>query len=202
MSRTPLRLYMSMSVDGDTTGPDDRPGQQLGRAELEPVRRLESRDVTHPRYRIVHREGKPVMTAAMLTIDAFDVHVPVGTWAIDPMHSAIGFSVRHLMGKVRGAFQEFTGRLRIAEQPTDCAVTATIAASSVNTANRMRDDDLRSANFFDVDQHPDMTFEGTGLTVHAGGLAAAAARPVSGRGSSRPLFNSGACARARRRDDR
>jgi polyisoprenoid-binding protein YceI len=106
------------------------------------------------------------VTAALLTIDAVDVRVPVGIWTIDPAHSFIGFSVRHLMGKVRGTFEEFTGHLRIAEQPADCAATATISMSSVNTANRMRDDDLRSVNFFDVDRHPEMTFESTALIVH------------------------------------
>jgi polyisoprenoid-binding protein YceI len=110
------------------------------------------------------------MTAALLTIDALDARVPVGTWTIDPMHSSIGFSVRHLMGKVRGTFEEFTGHLKIAEQPTDCSAAATISMSSVNTANRMRDDDLRSVNFFDVNQYPDMTFESTGLTVRDEGL--------------------------------
>jgi polyisoprenoid-binding protein YceI len=108
------------------------------------------------------------MTAALLTIDALDVRVPVGTWTIDPAHSSIGFSVRHLMGKVRGTFEEFTGHMRIAEQPADCSATAVISMSSVNTANRMRDDDLRSVNFFDVDRHPDMTFESTGLVVRGG----------------------------------
>ena len=43
------------------------------------------------------------------------------------------------MGKVRGTFEEFTGHMRIAEEPTDCSATATISMSSVNTANRMRD---------------------------------------------------------------
>lgn len=61
------------------------------------------------------------MTAALLTIDALDARVPTGTWTIDPAHSSIGFSVRHLMGKVRGTFEEFTGHMRIAEQPTDCS---------------------------------------------------------------------------------
>lgn len=110
------------------------------------------------------------MTAALLTIDALDIRVPVGTWTIDPAHSSVGFSVRHLMGKVRGTFEEFTGHMRIAEQPTDCSATATISMGSVNTANRMRDDDLRSVNFFDVDRYPDMTFESTGLAVHDGRL--------------------------------
>lgn len=94
--------------------------------------------------------------------------VPAGTWTIDPMHSTIGFSVRHLMGKVRGTFEKFSGSVTTAERPSDCSATATITMSSVNTGVRMRDDDLRSANFFDIDRFPDMTFEGTGLTVNDG----------------------------------
>jgi hypothetical protein len=58
MSRTPLRLYLSMSVDGYITGPDDRPGQELGRVELEPIRQLAGREATHLRYRVVQQEGK------------------------------------------------------------------------------------------------------------------------------------------------
>jgi polyisoprenoid-binding protein YceI len=108
------------------------------------------------------------MNAALLRIDALDARIPVGTWTIDPMHSSIGFSVRHLMGKVRGTFEEFTGQLRIGDQPANCSATATISMKSVHTANRLRDDDLRSVNFFDVDRHPEMTFESTGLTVRDG----------------------------------
>jgi polyisoprenoid-binding protein YceI len=58
------------------------------------------------------------MTAALLTIDALDAHVPVGTWTIDPAHSSIRFSVRHLMGKVRGTFEEFTGHVTTTKEPT------------------------------------------------------------------------------------
>lgn len=72
------------------------------------------------------------------------------------------------MGKVRGTFEEFTGFVTAAERSSDCSATATIAMSSVNTGVRMRDDDLRSANFFDVDRHPDMIFESTGLAVNDG----------------------------------
>lgn len=108
------------------------------------------------------------MTAASLTIDGLDIKVPAGTWIIDPAHSSIGFSVRHLMGKVRGTFADITGHVTVTEEPTDCSVTATIAMSSVNTANSMRDDHLRSADFFDVDRYPHMTFGSTGLTVRGG----------------------------------
>lgn len=107
------------------------------------------------------------MTAALLAIDALD-EIPAGTWVIDPMHSAIGFSVRHLMGKVRGTFEEFTGSVTTAEQPSGCSATATIAMKSVNTGVGMRDDDLRSAGFFDVARYPDMTFESTGLAENDG----------------------------------
>jgi hypothetical protein len=81
------------------------------------------------------------------------------------------------MGKVRGTFEEFTGHVTTTKEPTDCSATATISMSSVNTANRMRDDDLRSVDFFDVDRHPDMTFESTGLIVHGGLLELDGAGP-------------------------
>ena len=93
---------------------------------------------------------------------ALSVQVPVGTWTIDPAHSSAGFSVRHLMGKVRGTFAEFTGQVTTG----DNGATATIAMASINTGNPMRDDDLRSGNFFDVERYPEMTFESTGLVEH------------------------------------
>jgi polyisoprenoid-binding protein YceI len=108
------------------------------------------------------------MNAGVLAVDALNISVPVGTWTIDPAHSSLGFSVRHLMGKVRGTFEEFTGQVRTAEDLADCSAAATVAMGSVNTGNRMRDDDLRSANFFDVDRCPEMTFEGSGLAVADG----------------------------------
>ncbi len=133
------------------------------------------------------------MTAGLLTIDALDVHVPVDIWTIDPAHSSIGFSVRHLMGKVRGTFEVFTGHVTTAEGPADCSAAATIAMSSVNTANTIRDDDLRSANFFDVDRHPDMTFEGTVLAVTDGMLEMPGKLTITSRrrpaGPARPPGN-------------
>jgi polyisoprenoid-binding protein YceI len=108
------------------------------------------------------------MTVTFLTLDALDATIPAGAWTIDPAHSSIGFSVRHLMGRVRGTFEDFTGRMVTAEESTGCSATATIAMSSINTGNRMRDDDLRSVNFFDVDRYPDMTFEGVGFAVNDG----------------------------------
>jgi len=84
-----------------------------------------------------------------------------GTWAIDPAHSSISFSVRHLMvSKVRGSFEAFSGAIVVAEDGTP-SVTAEIAVDSVNTGNEQRDGHVKSADFFDVENHPTATFVST-----------------------------------------
>ncbi|MCW2675377.1 MAG: uncharacterized protein JWR70_417, partial [Modestobacter sp.] len=86
----------------------------------------------------------------------------VGTWDIDPSHSTVGFSVRHMMvSKLRGYFRDFTGEIVTAEDPTRSSVTATIDLSSIDTRQEQRDAHIRSADFFDVDNHPQMTFRST-----------------------------------------
>ena len=92
----------------------------------------------------------------------FEGIVP-GTYVIDPSHSEVGFTVRHLVGKVRGQFREFEGTLIVAEQPLDSSVSATIELSSVDTRNNDRDNHLRSGDFFSVESTPKMTFRSTGL---------------------------------------
>jgi polyisoprenoid-binding protein YceI len=88
----------------------------------------------------------------------------VGTWDMDPSHSTVGFSVRHMMvSKVRGYFRDFTGEIVTAEDPTQSSVTATIDLSSIDTRQEQRDAHIRSADFFDVDNHPQMTFRSTGV---------------------------------------
>jgi polyisoprenoid-binding protein YceI len=90
----------------------------------------------------------------------------VGTWDIDPLHTEIGFSVRHLMvSKVRGRFTRFEGSFVTAPDPLDSSATATIDMTSIDTNNPTRDDDLRSSNFFEVDQHPQMTYQSTGVRM-------------------------------------
>jgi polyisoprenoid-binding protein YceI len=86
-----------------------------------------------------------------------------GTWAIDPSHSTVGFSVRHLMvSKVRGRFQEFSGAITVAEDGTP-SVTAEIQVASITTDNEQRDNHLRAADFFDAEQFPTATFTSTGV---------------------------------------
>ena len=90
--------------------------------------------------------------------------VVAGCWAIDPAHSNIAFSVRHLMvSKVRGQFTRFEGMIQITAEPADASVMATIDLTSVDTRNDDRDAHLRSADFFDVERHPTMTYRSTGV---------------------------------------
>src|SRR5947207_15737657 len=86
-----------------------------------------------------------------------------GTWTIDPVHSEVGFSVRHMMvSKVRGKFNVFSGDVVTGESPLDSSVNATIDLSSIDTGNADRDNHIRSADFFEVDKHKTMTFRSTG----------------------------------------
>jgi polyisoprenoid-binding protein YceI len=88
----------------------------------------------------------------------------VGTWDIDATHSTVGFSVRHMMvSKVRGYFREFTGEIVTAADPTQSAVSATIELGSIDTRQEQRDAHIRSADFFDVENHPQMTFRSTAV---------------------------------------
>jgi polyisoprenoid-binding protein YceI len=87
-----------------------------------------------------------------------------GTWTIDPVHSDVAFTVRHMMvSKVRGHFTRFEGELVLASDPVDSAVTATIDLRSIDTNNPQRDDDLRSANFLEIQTHPTMTYRSTSI---------------------------------------
>ncbi len=88
----------------------------------------------------------------------------VGTWDIDAAHSTVGFSVRHMMvSKVRGYFREFSGEIVTAEDPTRSSVEAEIDLASIDTRQEQRDAHIRSADFFDVEKHPKMTFRSTAV---------------------------------------
>jgi polyisoprenoid-binding protein YceI len=95
------------------------------------------------------------------------VEVPgyvAGTFMIDPGHSDVAFTVRHLMvSKVRGHFTRFQGQLTLAPDPLASSVTATIELASIDTNNPQRDSDLRSANFFETDTYPTMTLRSVGI---------------------------------------
>ncbi|UBV23152.1 polyisoprenoid-binding protein [Mycolicibacterium fortuitum] len=97
------------------------------------------------------------MTVALAT------DLTAGTWVIDPVHSSINFSVRHLMvSKVRGSFETFSGAITVAEDGTP-SVSATIGVNSIDTRNEQRDAHVRSADFFDAENYPTATFVSTGV---------------------------------------
>ena len=88
-----------------------------------------------------------------------------GTWTIDPSHSTVGFTTRHLMvSKVRGHFAEYSADLTVAERPEDSKVDVTIQVASVSTADEGRDGHLLSADFFDAETFPQLTFASETIT--------------------------------------
>ena len=82
-----------------------------------------------------------------------------GRWTIDPVHSDVSFAVRHMMvSKVRGHFRSFRGTIVTAEDPLESSVLAEVDLASLDTGNEQRDAHVRSADFFDVERYPTMTY--------------------------------------------
>ncbi len=107
-----------------------------------------------------------------LTAAATETTIPgyeAATWNIDPVHSEVGFSVRHMMvSKVRGRFTTFSGQIVTAEDPLKSSVTAEIDLSSISTGQEQRDAHIRSADFFEVETYPTMTYKSTGVRLEDG----------------------------------
>jgi polyisoprenoid-binding protein YceI len=86
--------------------------------------------------------------------------IPSGTWAVDPSHSTVGFSVKHLgIATVRGQFEQFEGTLEIDDDLSAARANGTIQAASVDTNEAARDEHLRSADFFGAEANPEIRFE-------------------------------------------
>ncbi len=93
-----------------------------------------------------------------------------GSYNLDQTHSYVSFSARHLMvTKVRGRFPVTEGKLVIGEDPTQSSVEATIDVSAVESGDPKRDEHLRSADFFDVENHRTVTFVSTKVDDHGDG---------------------------------
>lgn len=106
-----------------------------------------------------------------VTTTAFTNTTTTNRWTLDPGHSAVGFSVRHLMiTNVRGEFEKFRGDVTYdAARPEATRIDATIDVASLNTREAKRDADLRSSLFFDVENHPAMTFVSKSARAADGG---------------------------------
>lgn len=99
----------------------------------------------------------PALLSALLIAHSV---LAADTFTIDKAHSSIGFQIRHLFSNVPGKFNDFSGAIHFDEaDPDQSSVEVTIKTASVDTGVKMRDDDLRSPNFFDAGKFPEITFK-------------------------------------------
>jgi len=95
------------------------------------------------------------------TIEGIEIPEP-GDWQLDPVHTAVEFSARHLMvSKVRGKFTGVSGNIHVSDDPLGSWVEVKIDPASVESGDEKRDGHLRSPDFFDVERYPEITFRST-----------------------------------------
>ena len=100
-----------------------------------------------------------------------ETDLPVGTWQIDPVHSSLEFQVRNMgLVTVKGFFADFEGSLEV-DEDGQARAAGTVQAASVHTRSEKRDEHLRAPDFFDVEQHPEVTFRSTGVELADDGTA-------------------------------
>ncbi len=93
--------------------------------------------------------------------------IPAGTYTIERDHSELGFNVRHAgIAKVRGKFTEYDGTIVIAEDIAQSSAEVTMQTASIFTGSEARDNHLRSADFFDAENKPTVTFRSSGVRVN------------------------------------
>jgi polyisoprenoid-binding protein YceI len=88
--------------------------------------------------------------------------MPTGTWSVDPAHSSVEFSIKHMgIANVRGHFGEFEGTLEVKESLADSRAHGAVKVASIDTGESKRDEHLRSPDFFNVEEFPEISFEST-----------------------------------------
>jgi polyisoprenoid-binding protein YceI len=111
-----------------------------------------------------------------------------GAWDIDPVHSDVSFTVRHMMvSKVRGHFGTFSGEIVTGSDVADSTVNVTIDATSIDTNNDQRDGHIRSADFFAVENHPTWTYRSTAVRADGNDLVIDGELTIKGVTRSVPL---------------
>ncbi len=97
-----------------------------------------------------------------VTPEAASSTIPKGVWRVDPAHSKVGFAVKHMgVATVRGEFGEFEGSLEVGDDLASSKATGTVQAASVDTNQDARDEHLRSADFFEAEKYPELSFTST-----------------------------------------
>lgn len=123
-------------------------------------------------------------TATSTTIPGYTA----GTWDIDPVHSDVSFTVRHMMvSKVRGHFGSFAGEITTGATIADSTVNVTIDATSIDTNNPQRDGHIKSADFFEVETYPTWTYRSTGVRADGDELVIDGELTIKGVTRSVPL---------------
>jgi polyisoprenoid-binding protein YceI len=161
----------------------DATGQQVARVGADADGRLATKPLPVGTYTaIVTAPGfDPTARAALVTASGAELGTvelarvadaelpPPGIYTIDPVHSAINVTARHLgFATVRGRFTEFSGKIEVGNPVEQSRVTALIEAASIDTGNKMRDDHMRSADFMGVDVHPVIQYVGSSITPLGG----------------------------------
>jgi polyisoprenoid-binding protein YceI len=107
------------------------------------------------------------MSAVDSTASTSQIPVPTGTWNVDPVHSSVEFHVKHLgIATVKGVFKEFEGSLQVG--PDGATASGSVKVASIDTREEKRDGHLRSPDFFDAEQFPEITFKSTSITPAGG----------------------------------
>ena len=111
---------------------------------------------------------------------------PPGEYLLDPAHTTVEFVARHMLTKVRGRFTDFDGTIAVGETPEDSSVRVAVRTGSVTTNEEQRDAHLRTSDFFEVDNHPELTFTSTAFRP-TGGAGFELDGDLSIKGVTRPV---------------
>jgi polyisoprenoid-binding protein YceI len=115
-------------------------------------------------------QTKQAVQAVVVALAFAGAVASAAEYQVDPVHSTVGFAIKHLgLSEVRGVFSNFTGKINYdPAKPEEFKAAGTVEVASINTGNKMRDDHLRSPEFFDAAKLPEIKFTTTGIKKEDG----------------------------------